>query len=86
MELAACASAGRPFELSRDGDYEEAWREFEHFCIDSSARPATAWGRKYRKAQWIKIQQPGQYARKESQTAFNLPAPGHTMIAESPLP
>lgn len=86
MELAACATAGKPFELSRDGDYEDAWREFEHFCIDSSARPATAWGRKYRKAQWIEIRQPGQSARQESQTAFNLPAPGHTMIAESPLP
>ena len=87
MELAACASAGRPFELSRDGDYEEAWREFEHFCIDSSARPATAWGRKYRKAQWIEIRQPARYARqeKERETAFNLPAPRHTMIVESPL-
>lgn len=48
MNLASCATGGHQFELAREGDYEEAWREFEHFCTNEHARPVTGWGRKYR--------------------------------------
>ncbi|WP_321801127.1 hypothetical protein [Caballeronia sp. J97] len=48
MNLAACATNGNQFELARDGDYKETWREFEHFCSNEYALPATEWGRKYR--------------------------------------
>ncbi|SAK61718.1 hypothetical protein [Caballeronia ptereochthonis] len=49
MNLASCATGGRQFELAREGDYEEAWLEFEHFCVNAQAQPVTQWGRKYRK-------------------------------------
>jgi hypothetical protein len=48
MAIASCVGDGRQFELTRRADYEDAWREFERFCADPQARPATAWGRKYR--------------------------------------
>ena len=51
MNLASCATGGQQFELARKGDYEEAWFEFEHFCANPRALPATAWGRKYRNRQ-----------------------------------
>jgi hypothetical protein len=51
MNLASCATGGNQFELAREGDYEEAWREFENFCTDEHAVPVTGWGRKYRHRQ-----------------------------------
>ncbi|WP_250515450.1 hypothetical protein [Caballeronia sp. INDeC2] len=48
MNLASCATGGNQFYLAREGDYEEAWREFDNFCIDERALPVTEWGRKYR--------------------------------------
>ncbi|SAK89388.1 hypothetical protein AWB77_04892 [Caballeronia fortuita] len=48
MEVAACATGGNQFELARDGDYEDTWREFENFCANEDAGPVTEWGRKYR--------------------------------------
>jgi hypothetical protein len=48
MNLASCATDGRQFELAREGDYAETWREFENFCSNEDASPVTGWGRKYR--------------------------------------
>ena len=48
MNLASCATGGRQFELARQGDYAEAWFEFESFCANARAEPVTAWGRRYR--------------------------------------
>ncbi|WP_152979226.1 hypothetical protein [Caballeronia cordobensis] len=86
MELASCATDGKPFEFSREGDYAAAWIEFEHFCVDPHSVPTTAWGRKYRKTQHIEFQRQSQYARQEPEAAFNRWALRHTMIVESPLP
>jgi hypothetical protein len=48
MKLASCATGGKQFDLAREGDYDEAWREFENFCTDERALAVTEWGRKYR--------------------------------------
>ncbi|SAK61488.1 hypothetical protein AWB76_03053 [Caballeronia temeraria] len=48
MNLASCATDGHQFELAREGDYAQTWREFENFCLDEEAAPVTEWGRKYR--------------------------------------
>jgi hypothetical protein len=48
MKVASCATDGHQFELAREGDYEQAWREFEHFCLNEHASSVTDWGRKYR--------------------------------------
>jgi hypothetical protein len=51
MKLASCATGGNQFDLAREGDYDEAWREFENFCTDERALAVTEWGRKYRHRQ-----------------------------------
>jgi hypothetical protein len=58
MKLASCATGGKQFELARDGDYEQAWFEFEHFCANPRAQPATDWGRKYRSLRSAAPQRP----------------------------
>ncbi|KXU94129.1 hypothetical protein CR51_27015 [Caballeronia megalochromosomata] len=56
MNLASCATGGNQFELAREGDYEQTWREFENFCTDERASPVTEWGRKYRHRQDARVE------------------------------
>lgn len=39
MNLASCATNGRQFELARQGNYAEAWFEFESFCANAARNP-----------------------------------------------
>jgi hypothetical protein len=39
MEVAAWATGGMQFEPARDGDHEQTWFEFEHFCANADAPP-----------------------------------------------
>ncbi|BBU29929.1 hypothetical protein BTHE68_36630 [Burkholderia sp. THE68] len=68
LNLASCATGGNPFELAREGHYEDAWREFENFCEDEHARPVTEWGRKYRHRQG------GEFARRQLSRAYEAGA------------